>query len=174
MNNPAFVAFGGIEVYDETMPKISALIHAENDEHHLARLLETLRPCDQVLVIDHASKDGTAKVAHQHGATVKKAVPGVEDGAYAIDCRHQWVLCMLPNETLSEALEAALFEWKETDPGATVGYTVPVRESTAKGWRKCGRELRLVNRTALNWTGALPGNSPGAAELNGDLLQFKD
>jgi glycosyltransferase involved in cell wall biosynthesis len=156
------------------MPKISALIHAQNDEHHLARLLETLRPCDQVLVIDHGSKDNTAKVARQYGAKVKPGIPGVENGAYAVDCEHAWVLCLLPNESLSEALEAGLFEWKETDPEGTIGYTVRVRESTANGWRSLGRELRLANRKALNWTGSVPGNSPGAAELNGDLLRFKD
>jgi hypothetical protein len=49
-----------------------------------------------------------------------------------------------------------------------------VRESTANGWRSLGRELRLANRKALNWTDSVPGNSPGAAELNGDLLRFKD
>lgn len=156
------------------MPKISALIHAENDEHTLGRLLETLRPCDEVIVVDHGSKDRTEKVAHEHGARVKKAVLGVEDGAYAVDCGNDWILCLLPNESLSEGLEAALFEWKETQPGATIGYTVNVRESNEHGWKKLGRELRLANRKELNWKERLPGNADGAPELNGDLLRFAD
>ena len=67
-------------------------------------------------------------------ATVKNAVVGVDDGAYAHDCKHQWILCLLPNEALSEALEAALFEWKQTDPARTPGYSIAVRKETSKGY----------------------------------------
>jgi glycosyltransferase involved in cell wall biosynthesis len=156
------------------VPKISALVHVENDAATLGRLLETLRVCDEILVIDHGSQDGGKKIAHQYGAKVKAAVPGVEDGAYAVDCHHDWVLCLLPNESLSETLETSLLEWKQTDPGATVGYSVQVREGSPQGWRVLGRELRLANRKELNWTGKLPGNASAAAELNGDLLRFNE
>jgi glycosyltransferase involved in cell wall biosynthesis len=156
------------------MPKISALIHAANHERTLGRALESLRPCDQILVVLHSSTDQSRKIAKEYGATIKKAVIGVDDGAYAHDCKHQWVLCLLPNEALSEALEAALFEWKETDPARTAGYSIAVRKETRKGWRQLGREMRLVNRDAINWTGALPGKRAGAAQLKGDILRFGD
>src|SRR5215831_8092529 len=97
------------------MSKLSALIHAHNDERRLARALDSLRPCDEVLVIDHESSDRTAEVAREHGAKVKTYVPGVQPGAYVGDLRHDWVLCLQPDEGLSEALEASLFEWKEKD-----------------------------------------------------------
>lgn len=104
------------------MPSISALIHTCNDEHSIGRTLETLRPCDEVLVIDHASSDGTVKTAQQYGATVIAAVAGVEDGAYAVHCSNDWVLCLQPNESLSETLESALFEWKDQQQDSAAAF----------------------------------------------------
>ncbi len=157
------------------MPKISALIHTHNDARRIGKTLDSLRPCDEVLVIDHASEDGTADVAHEHGATVKSAIVGVEPGAYAIDTRHQWVLCLLPGETLSEALEAALFEWKDTEPDEHVpGVSFSVREQSDKGWETHAPEMRLVNRDHVNWTGKLPPNATRADKLDGDLLRPRD
>jgi len=73
------------------MLRISALLHTKNDAQRIGRALDSLRPCDEVLVIDHDSEDETAKIARDHGAKVQKAVPGVEDGAYAMDAAHDWV-----------------------------------------------------------------------------------
>ncbi len=97
------------------MPRISALLHTHNDALRLGRALESLRPCDEVLVIDDNSEDDTTQVARQYGAIVKSAISGVTFGAYAMDTTHAWVLCLHPNETLSEGLEASLFEWKNTE-----------------------------------------------------------
>jgi glycosyltransferase involved in cell wall biosynthesis len=52
------------------MLRISALVHAKNDAQRIGRALESLRPCDEVLVIDHDSEDETVKIARDHGATV--------------------------------------------------------------------------------------------------------
>src|SRR3954451_3821592 len=94
------------------MLRISALVHSKNDAQHIGRALDSLRPCDEILVIDHDSEDETPKIAREHGAKVKKAVQGVEDGTYAMDAEPDWVLCLLPCEALSEGLEASLLSWK--------------------------------------------------------------
>jgi len=155
------------------MPKITALLHTANDAARLGRALDSLRPCDQVLVVDHASQDATHKVARQHGAHVIRAVPGVEGGAYAIDADYDWILCLLPSEALSEALEASLLEWKQGDPDELVGFAMNIREETEAGWRNLPPETRLVNRTAIAWTSVLPPRRPATHELAGDLLRFR-
>ncbi|MGB9105515.1 MAG: glycosyltransferase, partial [Terriglobales bacterium] len=94
------------------MAKITALVHTHNDAQRIGRALESLRACDEVLVVDHASTDDTVKLAREHGAVVKEGVPGVNPGTYAIDAGHDWILCMLPTDAVSEGLEASLFEWK--------------------------------------------------------------
>jgi glycosyltransferase involved in cell wall biosynthesis len=167
------------------MPKITALLHTHNDAPRIGRALDSLRACDEVLVVDHGSTDDTVHVARHHGATVEKGVPGVNFGVYAIDTRHDWIFCLLPTEAVAESLEAALFEWKQTqdepsdqsekDKQAAFagGFAVRIREETASGWRNLAPEVRLVNRKKVNWPGRLPPNSEGATVLGGELLRFE-
>src|SRR5438270_9743498 len=105
------------------MPKsrISALIHTLNEDAALARSLETLHSVDEIVVVDHGSDDATIRVAREHGAKLIKAVPGVDRGAYAVDCSHDWLFCLLPSETVSELLEASLFEWQHEEHAEEVG-----------------------------------------------------
>ena len=155
------------------MPKITALLHTHNDALRLGRALDSLRPCDEVLVIDECSEDDTPKIAREHGATLKSVIPGVAPGAYAMDASHDWILCLRPNESLSDDLEAALFEWKNQDPAeGVVCYQVPVREEKQNGWLKSAPEARLVNRKLLNWVGEMPPNQECDTSLSGDLLCF--
>ncbi len=155
------------------MPKISALLHTHNDALHLGRALDSLRPCDEVLVIDDCSEDDTAKVAQQYGAILKSSIPGVTFGAYAMDTSHDWVLCLRANETLSDDLEASLFEWKNEGPADGVAcYSFHVREQRQSGWQECPPEVRLINRRLMNWVGEMPANQNGDPILSGDLLRF--
>ena len=164
------------------MVKITALVHTHNDAARIGRALESLRACDEVLVIDHASTDDTVKLARDHGAAVKQGVPGVSPGTYAIDADHDWILCMLPTEAVSEGLEASLFEWKqsreeipdqaETETRAAWGVAFQVRVDTGNGWTELGTHTRLVNRKGITWSGHLPPDDPNAELLTGHLLRF--
>ena len=155
------------------MPKISALLHTHNDALRLGRALESLRPCDEVVVIDDCSQDDTVKIAKEYGATLKSAIPGVTFGAYAMDTSHHWVLCLRPNETLSDDLEASLFQWKNEEPQDGVAcYRVSIREQNGNGWRSCPPEVRLVNRKLMNWVGEMPSDEQCDMMLSGDLLCF--
>jgi glycosyltransferase involved in cell wall biosynthesis len=155
------------------MPKLSALLRTHNDALRLGRALQSLRPCDEVLIIDDCSEDDTAKVAREYGARLKTAIPGVSPGAYAMDAEHEWILCLRPNESLSDTLEAALFEWKQQDPSKGVAcYSVPIREQNGKGWLDCPPEVRLINRSSVNWIGEMPPAQDNCAMMPGELLCF--
>ncbi len=155
------------------MPKITALIHTRNDALRLGRALESLRPCDEVLVVDDASDDDTVKVAHQYGAYVKTAIPGVTPGAYAMDAAYDWVLCIEPNEALSEGLEASLIEWKDQEHPETLACCrITVREENQDGWQNRNPEVRLINRRLVNWRDKLPDEQPCDITLTGELLRF--
>lgn len=155
------------------MPKITAILHSSNDALRIGRAIESLRVCDEVVVIDHQSTDDSAAVAREHGAIVKIGVPGVEPGAYIFDAHYDWILCLLPNEALHENLEIALHEWKESDPGDIPGFCVQLREETSGGWQLLGLQLRLVNRTRMNWPDKLPPQScAGQVDLEGEILRF--
>jgi glycosyltransferase involved in cell wall biosynthesis len=157
------------------MPKISALLHTHNDALRLGRALDSLRPCDEVLIIDQDSEDNTEKVAREHGATFKTAIAGVTSGAYAMDAAHEWILCLHCNEALSDELEAALIEWKEVEPEETlVCYSVPIRAENGSGWEKQSPEVRLVNRKRMNWVGDMPPDQSCGAMLSGHILSFRE
>lgn len=51
-------------------PSISAIIIAKNEEKMIANCIETLKWCDEILVIDNGSEDTTAGVAENLGARV--------------------------------------------------------------------------------------------------------
>ncbi len=155
------------------MPKFTVLIHARaGDAHRLARLLETLHPADQALVINHGESD-IAEAARTHGASVKQAVPGVSDGAYAVDSDNDWILCLLPTEALTETLAASLFEWKERDHENASSFSAAIREQNPNGSCTLPPETRLINRTVINWTRDLPENDSTSHLLSGELLRLE-
>ena len=147
------------------MPKITALIHTHNDARRLGRALESLRPCEQFVVVDRGSTDGTAGVARQYGALV------VPEEAVLASIRHDWVLVLEPHEALSEVLETALYQWKQQEPAAAA-FAVRLREEAPAGWELRPAETRLVHRSALQGTGARPQPAADAPLLEGDLLRF--
>jgi len=155
--------------------KISALIHTSDNARTLGRALDSLRPCDEVIVVDHGSQDETLKVAQEHGARVINAVPGVNRGAYAQDARNLWILCLLPQEALAEELEASLFEWSEADHDANqMGFNMAIREQNGVGWKSLDAEMRLANRKQINWTGDLPPANPKLPALAGHIVRIPE
>lgn len=155
--------------------KISAMIHTCDNARSLGRALDSLRPCDEVIVVDHGSKDETVKIAREHGARVIHAVPGVDRGAYSQDSRNQWILCLLPHEAIAEELEASLLEWVEAeqDPNQ-MGFNMAIREQNGAGWKSLDAEMRLANCNQINWIGDLPPANPTVPALAGHILRIPD
>jgi glycosyltransferase involved in cell wall biosynthesis len=65
-----------------TMASITALLHTHNDALRLGRALETLYACDEILLVDHGSRDDTVRIARQYGAKVVEARPGASPEDY--------------------------------------------------------------------------------------------
>ncbi|HEX5434094.1 MAG TPA: hypothetical protein VFY05_07645 [Candidatus Angelobacter sp.] len=152
--------------------KLTALIHTSNDALQLGRALDSLRACDEVVVIDHGSYDDTVKVAREHGAKVVTAVNGVDNGAYVQDAANDWILCLHPSEALAEDLEASLNEWRESEQSAdTIGFNISIREQEGQRWKFLAPEMRLANRNQINWIGELPPQNPNAPKLQGYILR---
>ena len=165
------------------MPSITAVLHTENDALRLGRALETLYACDDILVVDHGSRDGTVHVAREYGARVVSATPGAslaEHLQFSANLRSAnpgWILCLDPRESLTEKLAASLFEWKSeslhTQAPAAPAFSVFLREETAEGWVEVpAAQTRLVPQTWKLWKGNFPVHEPSALALEGELLRF--
>ena len=155
------------------MPAITALLHTFNDGLRLGRALEALRPCDEILVIDHGSKDNTLRVAREYGAVVHKDCSYEQTSRLATS---PWILCLLPIESVSEALESSLYEWKvyaTSDVARISACSVFVRKEKDFGWEEPTPETRLVRWDWSEWNGALPREQRSTMLLQGDLLSFR-
>ena len=157
------------------MSPITAILHTKNDALRLGRALEMLLPCDEILVIDHDSQDATHRVAHHHGARIVSAASAPADRYLAL-AAYSWILCLQANESISDRLQTALYEWKMAGPGTlaeTPAFSMLVREETVAGWvNHPAPETRLVPRHWDRWLGQMPANDPSAMMLDGELLRF--
>jgi glycosyltransferase involved in cell wall biosynthesis len=168
------------------MPPITALLHTENDALRLGRALETLYACDDILVVDHGSRDGTVRVAREYGARVVSAASGAGPADYLLFAHASaslgfanpgWILCLDPRESLTEKLAASLFEWKSesfhAQASGAPAFSVFLREETAQGWVEVpAAQTRLVPQTWKLWKGKFPVDEPSALALEGELLRF--
>jgi len=158
------------------MPPITALLHTENDALRLGRALETLLPCSEILIVDHQSSDGTQRIAHEYGARVISASERSAPDQYAGLASNEWIFCIEPRESINEALQASLFEWRvlpeqSLAPGAT--YSVSVREETSAGWLQLRwSETHLVPRNWALWRERPMPHQTSTLSLTGDLLRF--
>jgi glycosyltransferase involved in cell wall biosynthesis len=155
------------------MPAITAVLHTENDALRLGRALETLYPCDEILIVDHGSRDATIQVARHYGARILAATNETDPDKY-LRSRSGWVLYLDPRESLTESLAASLFEWKSEEvPADGTGFSVFLREETFEGWvEHPSAQTRLVPATWKHWAGRFPAADSSAVALEGDLLRF--
>jgi len=158
------------------MPPITAILQTCNDALHLGRALESLRPCDEILIVDHNSSDHTLHIAREYGAVIQTSSPEKALVNWLPLVHHHWIFCLLPSETLTESLEASLFEWRlyELAEVAEISScSVVVKEEAKNSWANPLTSTRLVPKIWASWDGPLPQRDPRSLLLEGDLLRFR-
>jgi len=163
--------------------KISATIITFNEERNVARVIESLRCCDEILVLDSGSNDRTVEIANKLGARVVEASwhgYAAQKNIAAQLASHDWILALDADESLSEALEAEIWQIKKTGTKYD-GFTVPRlaqylgRWILHSGWHP-DRKVRFFNKHKARWVGEFVHESvtvDGAVgHLNSNLLHF--
>jgi len=140
--------------------KISATIIARDEERNIARAIESLRCCDEIVVVDSGSVDRTVEIATELNARVIESpwrgYAGQKNYA-ATQAAHDWILSIDADEALSEALEADLWLLKKHGPRYDA-YTMPrLAQYMGKwilhsGWHP-DRKVRLYHRNHGQWVG---------------------
>ncbi|MFZ0937667.1 MAG: glycosyltransferase family 2 protein [Bryobacteraceae bacterium] len=163
--------------------KITATIITFNEERNITRAIEGLRCCDEILIVDSGSTDRTTELAEKLGARVIEAnwrgYAGQKNWA-AEQASHDWILSLDADETLSEALEAEIWNVKKSGPRYD-GYTMPRlarymgRWILHSGWYP-DRKLRLYDRRQAKWVGDFVHESVAVSgrvgHLQSNLLHF--
>ena len=165
------------------MLKISATIITFNEERNVARVIESLRCCDEILVLDSGSQDRTVEIATKLGAHVVEASwhgYAAQKNIAAELAQYDWVLSLDADESLSEALEAEIWHIKKSGPKFD-GYTVPRlaqylgRWILHSGWYP-DRKVRLFDRKKAKWVGEFVHESVevegSVGHLKSNLLHF--
>ncbi len=163
--------------------KITATIITLNEERNIARAIESLRCCDEILILDSGSVDRTVELAEKLGARIIEAgwrgYAGQKNWA-AEQASHDWILSLDADEALSEALEAEIWNLKKNGPQYDA-YTMPRlarylgRWILHSGWYP-DRKVRLYDRGKAKWVGDIVHESVKAegrvGHLEANILHF--
>src|SRR5271169_2880826 len=157
--------------------KISAAIINYKEVRNISRALESLRCCDEVVVVDSGSTDRTVELATKLGARVIdsgwRGFAGQKNYASEL-CENDWVLSLDADEALSEALEGEIWQIKKNGPEFDA-YTMPRmaqylgRWILHSGWYP-DRKVRLFDRRHAKWVGEYVHES---VAVEGNLGHFK-
>jgi len=163
--------------------KITATIITQDEERNIVRVIESLRCCDEILILDSGSTDRTVELAQNLGARVIEAgwrgYAGQKNWA-AEHAAHDWILSLDADEALSEALEGEIWNLKKNGPQFD-GYTMPRlarylgRWIFHSGWYP-DRKVRLYHRTKAKWVGDVVHESVHVegpvGHLDANILHF--
>ena len=119
------------------MPRLSAIVITRNEAKNIAECLDSLAFCDERIVVDCGSSDGTMLIARDKGARVAfhswHGFGAQKNYALSL-ARGGWVLSLDADERVSPGLAAAIKG--AIEEGAADGYEFPRLSSF------CGRPMR--------------------------------
>ena len=111
--------------------RISVAINTYNARQHLAKVLESVKDFDEVVVCDMESTDDTVAIAEQYGCKVVTFPKGNHTccepaRTFAIQsASNPWVLVVDADEIVTPELREALYEVEKEGSGPVAGYYIP-------------------------------------------------
>src|SRR5262245_46604528 len=113
-------------------PKVTAMVFTLNEERNLPRCLESLRFCDDVIVIDSFSKDRTEEICRAAGVRFYQHVfEGFgSQRNWAVDHtepKHDWILILDADERVTDELVLEMDRTLASAPPQIAAYRLSRR-----------------------------------------------
>ena len=166
-------------------PTISAFVVCCNEERQIRRCLESLRWCDEVLIVDSGSTDQTLAICREFTANIaQRAWTGYRDQkAFALaQCKSEWVINLDADEEVSPELRSEIeTRLSAPDINEISGFELSrVVVYLGTVWNKGGwfpeYRLRLLRRSDAKWGGEEPHEravvSGSVARLQSPLFHY--
>jgi glycosyltransferase involved in cell wall biosynthesis len=167
------------------MTKISACIISYNEADRIAHCIGSLAFCDEIIVIDSGSGDGTVTIAESLGARViyRKFDGFRSQKQFAVEqARNDWILALDADESVSEALRTEIMAEQSSGFIRGSGYRFPRCDFYHGRFLRHGNfyrhyVLRLFDRRFAGWHGDREIhervlNTGDTCKLRGDLLHY--
>jgi glycosyltransferase involved in cell wall biosynthesis len=167
-----------------TPAQLSAVLITLNCVGSLRATLESLQFCDEIIVVDSASTDGTRELAESMGARVlTETWRGFgPQKQFAVDqAKHDWVLCVDSDEIVSQELRESILKTLQV-PGYKA-YEFPRCNRFLGRYLRHGEgypdlSLRLFNRQHARWSDDVVHEKvitlDVVGQINGDLLHHSE
>ncbi len=142
------------------MPRISACIICKNQAHRIGLALDSLAWCEEVVVVDSGSTDGTVELARGHSSG-KVRVMEEEWRGYnpqrefaASQCVNEWVLMLDADEECSAELREEILGLSEEGMRGVAIFEMPRKNFVAKRYVRCWSpdfQTRLIHKERTEW-----------------------
>lgn len=165
-------------------PPVSGVVICFNEADRIGRCLESLAFCDEIVVVDSGSSDGTLEVARRYTERVieQSFLGYVKQKNFALEhATHDWVICLDADEALSPELRESILAALSRPGGGAVGYELDRVTHYLGIWHDHGEwypdwQLRVFRRSRGHWAGMDPHDRvelDGPVErLSGRLLHW--
>jgi glycosyltransferase involved in cell wall biosynthesis len=143
---------------------VSAIVVCFNEEDRIADCLESVRWCDEIVVVDSFSTDRTAEICRRYADRFVQqewaGYRGQKAFAHSLATR-DWVLLVDADERVTLELRQEIIDALNRDGEAYAGYAVPrlvyfLRRWWRRGGWYPGYGVRLFRRERATWGGTDP------------------
>ena len=146
------------------VPTVSAIVVCFNEDERIGDCLESLRWCDEIVVVDSFSTDRTPEICRRYTERfIQREWAGYRDQkAFAhSQATQEWVLLADADERVTPELRDEIRACLACDEGTYAGYAVPrLVHYLGRWWRRGGwypdYDVRLFRRERATWGGADP------------------
>jgi len=156
---------------------VSACIIAYNEEKNIRRCLESVKWCDEIIVVDSYSNDRTVEICREYTGNVyvREYKGNIDQKNYAASlATMDWILSLDADERISPEMKREVLEILKKHNTSIVGYFFKRRAYMFGKWiRHSGwyhYKLRFFRRKKGRFSGSEPHDQ---VEVNGKTAKMK-